>query len=316
MPKISVIIPTYNCGKYIPEAIDSVLSQTYKDLEIIVIDDGSTDNTKEVLKKYEGKIRYICRERGGVSKARNSGLKIASGQYIAFLDADDIWLPEKLEKQTAFLSENKEVDFVACDLVLFDENGALDGTYFGRSGFEYSLKVIDNGFKIVLEKNFCNLSAALIRKRSHDKIGLFDDRIVCGEDLDLFLRAAAYSKVGVIPEALVKRRVYNKKTRSSSIDLDIRKDSFIYILEKIKKLFPNIISREKIDIGGLKAKTYLDYGYEHFTRDEFLKARLDFRKSLSERVSWRAFVFYVTTFLGGGAILWLKRLKSRLTSLA
>ena len=100
MPEISVIIPTFNYGKYIERAIDSILTQTYQDFEIIVVDDGSTDNTKEIIRsKKSDKIRYFYQENKGAPAARNKGIVESKGKYIAFLDADDEWLPTKLEKQ-------------------------------------------------------------------------------------------------------------------------------------------------------------------------------------------------------------------------
>lgn len=314
MPKVSVIIPAYNCGGHISEAVDSVLGQTYKDIEAIIVDDGSTDNTKEALKRYEGKIRYVYQEHGGVSRARNLGISRSSGEYIAFLDADDIWVPEKLAKEMVFLEENKDAGLVACDLDVFDENGMLGETYFGRSGFEYGSRIEGKGFKSLLEHNFCNLSAVLIRKELLDRIGLFDERIVCGEDLDIFLRAAACSRIGVMPEALVRRRMYGRRTKSSSIDIDTRKENLVYIYDKVERAFPGIISKEKIDVRGLKARTYFGYGYEHFIRDNFLKARSDFRKSLSERMGWKALVFYAATFLDKRIITWIRSAKNRSTS--
>ena len=97
-PKVSVVIPTYNSSQFIVETLESVFAQTYKDYEIIVVDDGSTDNTKEVLQPYTSRIKYIYKENGGPASARNVGIKSAQGEYIAFLDSDDRWLPEKLEK--------------------------------------------------------------------------------------------------------------------------------------------------------------------------------------------------------------------------
>ena len=104
---ISVIIPTYNREKFLPATIDSVLRQTYSDYEIIVVDDGSTDGTQEVIEKlYGGKLKYIYKNNGGPASARNVGLKNASGNYIAFLDSDDLWFPEKLETQIRFMEKN------------------------------------------------------------------------------------------------------------------------------------------------------------------------------------------------------------------
>ena len=102
-PLVSIIIPTYNCARYLPEAVNSALGQTCNSLEVIIIDDGSADETQEVLKPYSDRILYLYQANKGVSAARNRGIAMAQGEFIAFLDADDVWLPEKLEKQLACL---------------------------------------------------------------------------------------------------------------------------------------------------------------------------------------------------------------------
>ena len=102
---VSVIIPVYNRAQYIKDCLDSVINQTYKAYEIIVVDDGSTDNLREILVPYMDKIQYIYKQNGGPSSARNAGTKVSNGEYIAFLDADDMWLPEKLELQIELLKE-------------------------------------------------------------------------------------------------------------------------------------------------------------------------------------------------------------------
>ncbi|VDG72429.1 family 2 glycosyl transferase [Clostridium carnis] len=118
---VSVIIVVYNGEKYIKEAIDSVLNQTYKDIEVIVVDDGSTDNTREIVKEYE-KIIYMYQENKGEGSARNLGIEVSKGEYLAFLDADDLYAPDKIEKQLKILLENEEVDVVYNDLQVVDEN--------------------------------------------------------------------------------------------------------------------------------------------------------------------------------------------------
>lgn len=110
---VSVIIPTYNSAPYIVDAIGSVLAQTYQNLEIIVVDDGSNDNTREVLVRYRDKITCLYQENRGVSAARNRGMQHAQGEFIALLDADDIWLPTKLERQLRFMFEHMDVELVS-----------------------------------------------------------------------------------------------------------------------------------------------------------------------------------------------------------
>jgi glycosyltransferase involved in cell wall biosynthesis len=125
-PTASIILPTYNRAKLLPMAINSVLDQTYKNYELIVIDDGSTDNTKQVLKPFQEKIRYIFTDHKGASHARNVGMKAASGRYIAFLDSDDTYLPFKLEIQIDFMEHHSDVGMVYTEISAFSENGLYD----------------------------------------------------------------------------------------------------------------------------------------------------------------------------------------------
>jgi len=136
VPKVSIIIPTYNYAHFITEAIQSVLSQTFQDFEVIVVDDGSTDNTREVLAQFGNKIRYIYQENRGLSAARNTGILNSSGQYLCFLDSDDSLLPEKLELQVKLLDSKVDVDLVYTWWYLVDENGniGIDSDCFPASG--------------------------------------------------------------------------------------------------------------------------------------------------------------------------------------
>ena len=124
--KLSIIIPTYNREQYISQAIESALSQTLADIEVIVVDDGSTDNTEKVITPYRNKINYIKTENGGVAHARNVGMKMAKGEYISWLDSDDIYYPYKSELQTDFLDKFSEIGMVYTEFSGFDDNGFFD----------------------------------------------------------------------------------------------------------------------------------------------------------------------------------------------
>src|SRR3954470_18053198 len=121
---VSTVIPTYNYGHFVQGAIDSVLSQTHRDIECIVVDDGSTDDTQAVLARYGDKIRTIRNQNSGPSAARNSALRIARGECVAFLDGDDEWKPDKISKQIAVLERSPDVALVGCGVLMVDESGA------------------------------------------------------------------------------------------------------------------------------------------------------------------------------------------------
>lgn len=194
-PRISVLIPAYNCGKFLKTAIDSVLAQTFSDLEIIVVDDGSTDNTPQILSWYP-QVRYIRCEHRGISVSRNTAIAAAKGEILAFLDADDVWLPEKLEKQVAYLDANPE-----CMLVFtYAEN------FYHEPGLEKDMRQREL-FDSSLER--CIITCAF-RRKVFEKYGVFRTDYPYGEDTQFMFRLSisGISLKHCIPEVLYRRRIH------------------------------------------------------------------------------------------------------------
>lgn len=204
MPKVSVIIPTYNNAKYISDAVESVFNQTFKDYEIIVIDDGSIDNTKEVLKKYESKITYLHHQNNkGPSTARNTGIINSSGKFIAFLDADDIWVPNKLELQMKTISQFSEIGLLGCGAYMIDESGNIIKERKVVSYSNRKLLLQD----LMIRNVICGgCSGAVIKKECFDKVGLFDDGFRGSEDRDVWFRIAKLYEIKFLQQPLVKIR--------------------------------------------------------------------------------------------------------------
>ncbi|MDP3731821.1 MAG: glycosyltransferase family 2 protein, partial [Candidatus Omnitrophota bacterium] len=210
MPKVSVIIATYNRAHFICEAIDSALNQTFKDFEIIVVDDGSSDNTREVLEKYGSTIYCIYHQvNKGRAEARNTGIKNAKCEYIAFLDDDDIWLPHKLEEQVAFLDSHPEIGLVHTFTETVDEQGHLLKKET-KNRFKLYKKAMKLGYTYEGMSRLCVmfLSTVMARKKCFDKGGIFDSSIPAFEDWDLYLRIALYYRIDTITEPLVKYRLH------------------------------------------------------------------------------------------------------------
>lgn len=199
---VSVIIPTYNCAHFLPDSLGSVLSQTYDFYEIIVVDDGSTDNSKEVLNPFMQKIKYIKLEQNrGLPAARNVGIQSAQGKYIAFLDADDLWLPEKLQADMEHFDKHPDIGMVYSKQINIDEKGyALDGCPKRRLPY-------GNIFiQLFSEQNFIIASSVVVRKDVFVTTGLFDEQLFNCQDWDMWLRIAFYFKVAGINKPLVKYR--------------------------------------------------------------------------------------------------------------
>lgn len=193
-PKISVLIPVYNCGSYLAEAIDSVLAQTFRDYEIIVVDDGSADDTAQVAARYP-QVTYIYQEHSGVSTARNRAVAAASGEIVVFLDADDLWLPQKLQMQVDYLEENPD-----CMLVF---TGA-ENFWQDEAGADQRQKEL---FRASLER--CFITCA-IRRSMFEVHGDFRTDYPHGEDTQFMYRLSisGIDLTHSIPEILYRRRIH------------------------------------------------------------------------------------------------------------
>ena len=204
MPLVSVVIPTYNYANYLPRAIDSVLAQTFHKYEIIVVDDGSIDNTASVMDayvtKYPDRIHYIYQKNSGPNAARNKGIESANGELIALLDADDEWLPEKLSKQVSFALNNHQIGMIGCGIQWVKDDGTVifEGqgvTVPSRSELIIHLKM--KNFR------FGGSSGVVVRKRCFDIVGKFDEELRGSEDRDMWLRIAYQFEIENLRDILV-----------------------------------------------------------------------------------------------------------------
>ena len=198
--KVSVIIPTFNSGAYLNEAINSVLNQTYSPIEIIVVNDGSTDSTDNILREYLNDIKYLSQENLGPASARNLGIKHAKGEYIAFLDADDIWLPEKIEKQVDIFRKNPGTALVYSRFINFDDESGNDMGIFPDK--VYSGFIFDK----LLLKTTILLSTAIVKSSVLFAVGGFNENLFTAEDTNLYLRIAKMHDISGMEQVLVKRR--------------------------------------------------------------------------------------------------------------
>lgn len=202
--KVGVVIPTYNRAATIGTSIQSVLNQTWQKFEIIVVDDGSTDNTRQVVEAFaDERIRYVCLEQnGGVSRARNTGIRLAECEFIAFLDSDDEWLPEKLEKQMqVMLHASDKVGLVYCRM----RGTKKDGTTLVCPELWRPIEYLQGNILLpLLEDNVIGTPAMLVRKRCLEQTGGFDEGLKCLEDWELVLRIAEKWEIGFVDEMLVE----------------------------------------------------------------------------------------------------------------
>jgi glycosyltransferase involved in cell wall biosynthesis len=203
--RVSVVIPAYNHARYLPQAIESALAQTLAPAEVIVVDDGSTDDTPAVLAPYADRVRVVRQPNAGVSAARNHGVSLSTGEAVAFLDADDVWLPRKLELQCARMEADPEVGLVHVAVQDVDaegkplgcHTGGLEGEGIAREMLFFRRPVILGGG-----------SGAMVRRSVFDEVGGFDLDLGTSADWDLYYRIASRSKVAFVPEVLLHYRLH------------------------------------------------------------------------------------------------------------
>jgi len=302
--KVSIIIPTYNCSSLLERAIKSVLAQTYENWELIIVDDGSTDGTKDLVanfRKIEPRIKYIWQNNSGApARPRNTGIKSASGEYIAFLDHDDEWLPNKLEKQVALLENSPEIAFVSCNVIVVSPK---------RSELISSPKYKGENFlKKMLEKNLIlTASSVVVRREIFDKVGLFDETLKFADDWDMWVRIALKYKFDYIDEPLVKY-FWHGKNRIIKTNISERIQDYEYFIYKHWVLLERFPKAMDVNL------RYL--GLLNMQNSNIRKARQYFRLALTYTPwSVRTLINFALSYFGSDIYDFALRFKRRVESL-
>jgi glycosyltransferase involved in cell wall biosynthesis len=244
VPKISVLMPAYNAEKYITEAIDSILAQTFADFEFIIINDGSTDRTAEIVRSYKDpRIVFVDNEKNqGLITVLNQGMDMARGEYIARMDADDISLPERFAKQIAFMDAHPDVGLLGTQLQIF-------GYRHWKSSYPEKIGILD-----IHKINHINHPTVMLRKSVFDKYNLRynHDYIAC-EDYELWSRVVRYTKVANLPDVLLKYRLHDANESVKKRELQLKNAEriqenildYIFGVEKMKNLFRFFIGTQR-----------------------------------------------------------------------
>ena len=278
MPRVSVIIPTYNCAPYVGAAVESVLAQTWQDFELIVVDDGSTDNTRSILERYLDRIVYLHQENQGESVARNRGIEIARGEYIAFLDSDDLWQPTKLERQVANLKAHPEAVLAYSYSYAIDASGepiCFRGSNRIGAGEDGLHQVFE---QLIMGNVVANINTVLLRRQSLLGMTAFDPAIEWGEDWDLWLRLSLAGPFGFVPEPLAcyRMRKPGRRLQIEASDEFVRQSEMI--LEKAFSTVPN----DRADLARLRprafAALYLRSAMYNFELGDTARVRTTSRK--------------------------------------
>lgn len=224
MPKVSVVIPAYNAMSYLPETLDSVLEQTFTDFEVLIIDDGSSDAIQSWVAETvtDPRMKLISQTNQGLSAARNTGIANAQGQYIAFLDADDLWAPTKLEEQVRCLDENPTVGLVYNWIALIDADGKPTGRIMGGD-------IEGNVLTEILQRNIIDCPSVLVRQECFEKVGVFDPTLRSVEDWDMWIRIAMHYSFAVTKKPLV---CYRQHAGNMSKNWRVMEQAFHQVIEK------------------------------------------------------------------------------------
>jgi len=253
--KVSVIIPNYNYAQFVSQAIDSALNQTYSNIEVIVVNNGSTDDSIETLRKYGNRIYLVDQENLGQSRARESGLAKATGDYIAFLDADDIWEPSKIAKQIRLFGPKTEL--IYCGIARFSENDQMFvSTHMPQFKGPCAAAFISNpGVSIVLSGE----STAIFTRGLLEKVGGFDPNLNSAAGWDFFRRCSKITEFDFVSEALTKYRIHDSNMSNNSMITipDIRHAYKKLFEDKDWSLSQKVIRQTIVSLEYAFLKTYL-----------------------------------------------------------
>ena len=299
--RVSLVIATFNHARLLGDAIDSALAQTLGGVDVIVVDDGSTDDTPTVLARYAGRIRVLRQPNRGLAAARNTGLAAARSTYVAFLDADDVMAPAKLAEQVAVLERAPTIGWTYCDVLI--ETVATGAIVRASERFGYAARALEGWlFPELIHGNFIPAIAPLVRRTALDAAGGFDERLTALEDWDLWLRLALIAEARYTPAVLVRYRVQPGGMSEDRARMDRNR---FRVLDKLNRTRPAAL--EGLGAVGRRiiADTHNWLGKEAYASRDWSEARRRFAASVLT-VPWQrqAPLLLGLSLVRGGARAW------------
>jgi glycosyltransferase involved in cell wall biosynthesis len=303
-PTVSVIIPSYNCEAYIAETIGSVLGQTLRDVELIVVDDGSTDRTCEIVAAYGARVRLLTQKNAGVCAARNFGIREARGQYICLMDHDDYWFPDKLELQLEQMLRHPEVGLVYSSFIWWhpgEDGNFPDHDSFDQASFPVGIDERFSGwiYHELLLDCWVLTSAALIRAEVFDKCGMYDESLPYSEDWDLWLRISREYPFIKLKRPLTLYRQHPRQGNRVPRSIDYRTE----LLTKAAAKW-GLCSRDgrcvaKRQFNENIARYHSEYGLHNLSAGNLKTANRAFLKAWSRHPqNWKSLAFIPAALLG------------------
>ncbi len=294
---VSVVIPSYNRAHYLPRAVASVLAQTVPVQEVLIVDDGSTDDTEAVVGGLSGPIRYFRKPNGGPGSARNVGIREARGQYVALLDTDDVWLPGKIARQVEILDTRPEVVLVHTAAAIIGADGRPTGDVWGKPEYRGWVR------KKLLFANGINASSVLARKSVLEAAGGYDERFLLLENWELWLRVSRHGEFAYLEDRLIQYRIHDDNSISNLDRLELSFERFLdKHLHPERSRLPPVLRRRIV------AQHYRALADARTGQGDYAGARGAFLRSLGHHV-WQPGVMYrlfrvVTAEAAGAAGRW------------
>jgi len=301
-PLVSALIPTFNSERTLEEALESVLWQTIGNIEAIVVDDGSSDGTVEIARRFEARhprrVICLCQNHAGPYVARNVAAQRARGEYLAFLDSDDAWLPDKIARQVQVMKASADIVLCHTGVVVVDavgnvvDTGSIDPRYRGRC------------FAALLIRNRLATSSVVMRRDVFETLGGFDEAFPARGDWELWTRAARCGPIAAVDEALVRYRMHSRRM---SLDTDRMRSYHLAIVEKNAHSYGDEPGLPRL-IRHARAAAYLGYAWDYLAAGRRREARRDVLLALAHRpvvaAAWKALA---ATWLSAELVDWIRR---------
>jgi len=285
---VSVVIPTYNRSALLHDSIKTVLDQTYNNIQIIVVDDGSTDDTSDVAYKLRDKIVYLKQANSGPGAARNAGIRKAKGEYVAFIDSDDLWREDKIERQVEFMRENPEYALCCTDFREITPEKIIH-----KSILENMIVKDGYVFEHLLKNQFVKTSTVMVRSKVFKQSGFFHEKLRAFEDRYLWLNIARENKIHFIPEVLVTARIQGDNITENTDVMYENFHNFYQLLLEDGRLTTNQRKLVKTII----AKNHFDMAYRLRENGEAVRSRNLYMKSLTNNFQFWTLLAYLRTFI-------------------
>ncbi|HKO30926.1 MAG TPA: glycosyltransferase family A protein [Nitrospiraceae bacterium] len=284
MPKVSVVMPVYNGERFLRESLGSVFAQTLQDFEVVCVDDGSRDNSADVLKQYGRRIRVLRQGNAGQSAARNAGVAMASGQYIAFLDQDDIWYPSKLARQVEVLEADPAVVVVHCNFDRIDASGHM---LQQQAGLIERASALASSMGQLIGEALIFPSAMMIRKDIYERVGGFHHELQGFEDFDLIARLKQQGTFVMLEETGMAYRLHGDGfTRTGGLHVIRSRENF---LRRMQELYDGD-RKKKLIVQQMLADCYSDWGIHEVRNGNKPEGRLKLIQSLRcNPTKWRTY---------------------------